>query len=146
VAAWTKGKKTPDGPFPKKPSRETAADIIHAIATNTPFSDVVNTVNVGQVANLPMGAVVETMGYVDATGFRALTAGPLPEPIRAAVAPHAQSQLNAVSAGLSGNLEDALQALIADPICAHLPPSDVRKMGMELLEANREYLGQFFGG
>lgn len=127
----------------RTPSRETAADMIKAITFNHGFTDVVNTVNTGQVPNLPMGAVVETMGYVSAAGFEALNHGPLPEQIRSVVAPHCDVQLRTVQAGLSGDLEAALLALMADPVCAKLPASDVRKMGMELLTANRDYLPQF---
>lgn len=50
-------------------SRETAIDIMSAFIANKPFIDVVNLPNVGQISNLPMGAVVETMGTVDAMGF-----------------------------------------------------------------------------
>ena len=127
-----------------KASRETAADIMKAITFDEMFVDVVNTVNVGQISNLPHGAVVETLGMVDGMGFTPLTVGPLPEPIHALCAPHAQMQLRTVEAGLSGNLDAALTALAADPACAHLTVSDARKMGIELLEANRTWLPQFF--
>ena len=46
-------------------------------------------------------------------------------------------------AALTGDKELALQALMADPICAHLTPSRVRKMGLELMAATRKYLPQF---
>ncbi len=39
-------------------SRETAVDIMRALVTNTPFIDVVNLPNIGQIDNLPRGAVV----------------------------------------------------------------------------------------
>jgi 6-phospho-beta-glucosidase len=126
------------------PSRETAADIMAAIAFDHGFTDVVNMVNFGQIANLPLGAVVETMGYVDAGGARPLTVGPVPEQIRALCAPHAEVQLRTVNAGLSGNLDEALMGLLADPVCACLPASDVKRMGIELLESNRDLLPQFF--
>jgi len=128
-----------------KASRETAADIIKSIILDEMFVDVVNTVNVGQISNLAPGAVVETLGLVDGMGFTPLTLGPLPEPVRALCAPHAEVQLRTVEAGLGGDLEAALTALAADPACAHLTISDVKKMGIELLEANREWLPQFFG-
>lgn len=127
----------------KTPSRETAADIMAAITFDRGFADVVNMVNTGQIPNLPLGAVVETMGYVDAGGARPLTVGPLPEQLRALCAPHAEVQLRTVEAGLSGDLEEALMALVADPVCATLTASDVKKMGRELLEANRQHLPQF---
>jgi alpha-galactosidase/6-phospho-beta-glucosidase family protein len=123
-----------------EPSRETAADIIKAITFNEPFADVVNTVNAGQAPNLPLGAVVETMGLIDSSGFRPLAAGPLPESIRAIEAPHANVQIRTVEAAISKNKDDALMALAADPACAHLTISDIKKMGLELMEANKKYM------
>jgi galacturan 1,4-alpha-galacturonidase len=128
----------------RKASRETAADIMKAIIFDEMFVDVVNTPNMGQISNMPYGAVVETLGLVDGMGFTPLTVGPLPEPVRALCAPHAQVQLRVVEAGLSGDLEAALLALAADPACAHMTVSDIKKMGTELLEANRAWLPQFF--
>jgi len=43
-----------------------------------------------------------------------------------------------VKAGLNGNMDDALLALAADPVCAHLTVSDIKKMGRELLQANKQ--------
>jgi alpha-galactosidase/6-phospho-beta-glucosidase family protein len=141
VARWTRGEAT----LSRTPSRETAADIMAAIAFDRGFTDVMNLVNIGQIPNLPLGAVVETMGYADGAGARPLTVGPLPEELRRLCAPHAEVQLRTVEAGLSGDLEAALAALRADPLCAHLTGSDVRKLGLELLEANRRHLPQFYG-
>lgn len=146
IKTWTEGRKFEGKALSKKPSRETAADIIKAIAFNEGFSDVVNTVNVGQIDNLPHGSVVETPGYIDGSGIVPLTVGPLPEPIRAVCAPHAAVQIEIVESTLSGDIDRALQALMADPCCAHLTPSEVRKMGLELIEAHCKYLPQFFGG
>ena len=53
-----------------------------------------------------------------------------------------------VAARIAGGVFTAIQltaALAADPACAHLTISDVKKMGIELLEANRAWLPQFFG-
>ena len=129
----------------KNPSRETAADIIAAVVFDRGFTDVVNTVNVGQIANLPQGATVETMGYVDAAGVKSFTLGPLPEPLRALCAPHAEAQVKTVEAGLSGDVDLALMALVADPACSHMTVADIKKMGMELLRANKHHLPQFLG-
>ena len=145
IAGWTEGKAVDAwGEFTKIPSRETAADIIKAITFNTGFVDVINVPNIGQIPNLPMGAVVETLGYVESRGFTPLTVGPLPEPIRALCAPHAEVNIRTVDAALSGDKKEALLALAADPICAHLPINEVKKMGMELMEAHREFLPDSF--
>ena len=129
------------GPYPR--SRETAVDIMVAIAHDRPFVDVVNLPNDGQIDNLPRDAVVETLGLVDALGFRAVTTGPLPEVLVQLVAPHTRCQLLTLEAALTGDRELALKALMTDPICGHQSPSDVRKMGLELMSATKEWLPQF---
>jgi alpha-galactosidase len=144
AAQWIQDVTDGKAEFGTTPSRETAADIIAAITFDKGFTDVVNMSNLGQIPNLPAGCVVETMGYVDRNGTSPLTAGPLPEPLRDICGPHAEVQLRTVAAALAGDLEEALMALVADPVCALLPASDVKKMGRELLEANKEYLPQFF--
>lgn len=144
IKLWTAGETTDWGHLDPVPSRETAADIIKAIVCDQPFSDVVNLINVGQISNLPMGAVVETMGMVDSTGFSPLSLGALPDSILSVVLPHANVQIRTTDAGLRGDLEAALMALVADPICSHLTISDAKKMGMELLEANRSYVPELF--
>jgi alpha-galactosidase len=128
---------------PPERTRETAVDIITAFVSGQPFMDIANLPNVGQVDNLPRRAVVETLGQCDGLGFRALTAGSLPEPIRALVEPHCHVQLQTLQAALTGNRKLAIESLRMDPVCAHLAPSQVRAMGDELLAAGREWLPQF---
>jgi alpha-galactosidase/6-phospho-beta-glucosidase family protein len=124
-------------------SRETAMDIIKAFVTNTPFVDVVNLPNIGQIDNLPRGAVVETLGLVDSSGFAPIGIGSMPEPLRTLLETHCQIQKMTLEAALTGNKELALKALMLDPLCAKLAPSDIRKMGLELMEATSGYLPQF---
>ncbi|MBI2842246.1 MAG: twin-arginine translocation signal domain-containing protein [Armatimonadetes bacterium] len=140
IEKWTREQ----GGLDKNPSRETAADMMCAIVFNEPYTDVVNLVNQGQISNLPDGAVVETLGQVSSRGFTPLTVGPLPERVRATVLPHCDVQLRTVEAGIAGDLDAALLALAVDPVCAHLPVSDVKKMGMELLQANKKFVKDFF--
>lgn len=127
-------------------SRETAVDIMKAVSTNTPFIDVVNLPNVGQIDNLPRGAVVETLGLVDSAGFAPIAIGPLPELLRGFTEVHCHVQKMTLEAALSGNRKLALEALMLDPLCAKLAPSQTRKMGLDLMEATREYLPQFKQG
>jgi alpha-galactosidase/6-phospho-beta-glucosidase family protein len=125
-------------------TRETAADIIEAVAIGKEFIDIINVPNQGQIPNLPLGAVVETLGVVNPLGFTPVSSGPLPEPIRSLVLPHAENSLTIYKAATDGNYELALQALYNEPSCKHLDYKDIRRMAQELLEANREYLPQFF--
>ena len=132
--------------IPAQPSREIAAAIIAAVALGREFVDVVNLPNQGQIANLPEGTVVETLGLVNSLGFTPITAGPLPENILPLVMPHAVNQKTIVEAGLQGDWDKAFTALANDPACAHLNWPQIEKMGSALLRANKKYLPQFFKG
>jgi len=128
-------------PFPR--SRETAVDIMKSLITGTPFIDVGNLPNNGQIANLPHEAVVETMCQVNIDGFQPLPMGKLPEQVIPLVKIHCDIQLMTLDAGLTGDRELALKALSMDPLCSKLKEQDCRAMGNELLEATKEYLPQF---
>jgi alpha-galactosidase len=124
-------------------SRETAVDIMRALVTNTPFIDVVNLPNIGQIDNLPRGAVVETLGLVDSSGFAPIGIGSMPETLRELTEVHCRIQKMTLEAALTGNKKMALEALTLDPLCAKLAPSDIKKMGLELMTATKKYLPQF---
>ena len=124
-------------------SREAAASIINAFLTGEDFIDVVNLPNEGQVNNLPMGSIVETLGVVRDSGFVPMVMGTMPAPLLNLVMPHISNQDMIVEAGLTGDLELAMKALLNDPMCAHLNPPRIREMGMKLLQAHRAFLPQF---
>jgi alpha-galactosidase/6-phospho-beta-glucosidase family protein len=50
-----------------------------------------------------------------------------------------------VEAGLAGDPDLAIKALINDPLCSHLSPKQVREMGMKLLKVQEKYMPQFSG-
>jgi alpha-galactosidase/6-phospho-beta-glucosidase family protein len=127
-------------------TRETAADIIEAVALGKPFIDVINVPNQGQIPNLPLGGIVETLGLIDPSGFTPITAGPLPEPIRRLVQPHLENSEIIYQAATAGDFELGLQALYNDPVCSQLDYKEIRKMARELLQANPELVPQFSAG
>lgn len=131
------------GPVRERPTREAMVNMIQAVAMGREMVDVVNLPNTGQIANLPFGTVVETLGVVNGLGFTPMVAGGLPTQIQQAVLPHAINQGLVTQAGLSGDYDKAMQALQCDPLCAHLSPDVVRAMGDELLSAHRGLLPQF---
>jgi len=124
-------------------SRETAADIIAAHSSGRSFIDVGNLSNIGQVANLPMGAVVETAMRVDRNGFTPLSFGPLPEQIYGLIAPWTTVFNLGVEACFCRDKEMALRALRLDPVCSHLNTVQVREMGERLMKAHAAYLPSF---
>ena len=128
---------------PPARTRETAVDIMLAVSRRKPFLDVVNLPNAGQIENLPRGAVVETLGLIDSLGFRPVGVGPMPLPLQRLLEPHCHVQRLTLEAALAGDRELALQALMMDPLCSHLPPDRVREMGSQLMAATKRYLPQF---
>lgn len=142
LAEWIAGKR----PLPEdKPSRETAADIAAIRVRGGQLIDVVNVPNVGQIPNLPTGAVVESLGVVNALGFTPLAVGELPEPIVRLVRPHVENQEAILQAVVEEDAEKAMHALMNDPLCSHLPYARIREMAAELLAANRRLLPPPFG-
>lgn len=124
-------------------SRETAADIIEAIALGKEFIDIINVPNIGQIPSLPLGGIVESLGVINSLGFTPISVGPLPEPINKLVLPHLENSEIIYQAATEGDFELALQALCNDPTCAHLDYKEIRSMAIELIAANQAYLPQF---
>lgn len=103
----------------------------------------VNTVNRGQIPNLPLGAVVETNAYFTANDMRPVMAGELPMEIYGLIARHVSNQEMLVEAGLERNLEKAFSVFINDPnVC--LTIDDARKMFNEMVENTKTYLTEYF--
>jgi len=121
-------------------SRETAADIIAAHHTGRPFIDVGNLPNIGQVAGLPSGTVVETAVCVDGNGFSPIAFGPLPPAIQGLVEPCARVFNLTVDACFACDGKLALQALRLDPVCSHLNNREVEEMGRRLIRAHRRFI------
>ncbi len=121
-------------------SRETAANIIQAHALGRVFIDVGNVPNVGQIANLPLGTVVETAVRVDANGFSPIAFGALPEKVVGYVEPYARVFNLSVEACFRGDRELALHALRLDPVTSLLNSARTREMGLRLLAAHRRFL------
>ena len=136
----------PLAPFMQKVSGEAANKILCAARNGEPYVGIMNLPNVGQVSNLPHGAIVETFGQIDQTGAGAMTFGALPAGVQTVLAHHVNQQEMTVQAALTGDRTVALQVLLNDPLSGRLSIDQARHMLQAMLEANRRYLPQFFGG
>lgn len=121
-------------------SRETAVDIMKAVITKKPFIDVTNLPNIGQIDNLPRGAIVETLGKVDSLGFTPLAAGNMPEVLKGLTMPHIICQDMLVDAAIRRDRKQALEALHIDPSCSHLFYKEIKEMGEALFKANESWV------
>lgn len=141
LSEWLSGG---DDSVPRKASDESLAPILAALLGGEPTVQPVTVCNTGQIADLPLGSAVETLGTFSLDRLAPHTSGPLPEAIRALVHKHCLVQDLTVEAALKGDREKALQAMVADPLNSLLDYRDISRMLDELLEANRDYLPQFF--
>jgi len=125
--------------FELSPSAEESVDIISALSGGRPLKTNVNTTNIGQVANLPEGAVVETNALVTTDSVTPLTAGPLPRQVQSMVMTHVNNQETLVEAGFEGDIDLAFQAFLNDPLVT-IQPDAARDLFADLVAAYREYL------
>jgi alpha-galactosidase len=98
--------------------------------------------NVGQIANLPLGAAVETPAFVDGAGSHPILVGALPEGIAELLRREITVAQLCVDSVLEGNRQKALQCLLLDPVIRDL---DVAQQVLDdYLETYKEYLPQFW--
>ena len=126
--------------FDAGPSGETAAAIIEAVHTGREMVDDFNLLNRGQIANLPLGVVVETLGFVGPLGFSPGAHGPMPAPLAALTIPHCINQQLTMKTVTTGDKRYAFQALSLDPLCSHLSSRDKKRLAGDLWRANRPWL------
>lgn len=128
-------------PLEIKPSGETAAQIISNLAGYGQGIYLMNLPNEGQIANLPKEVIVETLGAVDGNGPHPFSVGDLPLAITGILHKHIMNQELIVEAGLKGDKNLALQALVNDPLISDWEKAN--KLLEELLQSTADYLPQF---
>ena len=99
----------------------------------------VNTENTGQIANLPLGAVVETNAHFSRDQVRPLAAGALPPGLQPLIHRHVCNQELIVEAALTRNKDMAFQAVYNDP-ASGLPLDEAWEMFNAMLRAGQEFL------
>jgi alpha-galactosidase len=99
----------------------------------------VNLPNQGQIANLPLQAVVETNARFSRDEVRPLAAGSLPPGLQPLIAQHVANQELIVEAALTRDKDLAFQAVYHDPTNA-LSIDRTWEMFNRLLQASRAYL------
>jgi galacturan 1,4-alpha-galacturonidase len=126
-------------PLEVKGSGEEGVQQIKAIAGLGELISNVNLPNRGQIANLPLGAVVETNAHFGRDEVRPLAAGSLPPGLAPIIARHAANQELIIDAALNHEPELAFQAMYLDP-ANRLDVDDTWKMFHRLAAINRDFL------
>jgi 6-phospho-beta-glucosidase len=121
---------------------EAALRLIMSLMLDRRDVQIVVTRNEGSLPDLSPEASVEVPCVVGAHGVTPLSMGPLPESIRALCQQAKAWESWTVEAGVTGRRSAALVAMLTNPL---VPSFEVAKALLdEMLEANREYLPQFF--
>lgn len=102
----------------------------------------VNIPNVGQIPNLPYGAVVETNAVFRANSLDPVQAGPIPTELYSLIARICGEQ-ELVSAGIAErNLTKIFMAFANDPLVT-CSLGDAKKLFKEMCENTKEYLTMY---
>ncbi len=126
-------------PFSLERSGEEGTRMIQALLGLGDLVTNVNTENIGQITNLPLGAVVETNARFSRDSLRPLSAGALPEGIASLINRHVANQELIIEAALTKNMDLAFQAFYNDP--TNLLPLDASwELFTRMLKVNLKYL------
>lgn len=111
---------------------------------NRPRHHVCNVLNKSTIPNLPENCVIEIPAFFHDNELQSVKVGPLPKPIDEWVNVHAKNQQLVVKAALSGNPEDLLKALLADPMCQFIEDDEkIEAMMYNMLYYEKKWLLQF---
>ncbi len=103
----------------------------------------VNLPNRGQIANLPLGSIVETNAVFSADGVHPVQAGKLPESIYKKVFTVSRENDRTVEVAFDGNLDFALEVFSEGHLLKHLSEEQKQKLFAEMYEGTKKYLGMY---
>jgi len=101
-----------------------------------------NLPNVGQISNLPLGAIVETPVMVNGAGIHPIHMGALPEPVAELCRRELMTAQLGIDAAVEGSYEKALQCLLLDPVICDLDAAQL--ILDDYLKTYKEHLPQFW--
>ena len=129
-------------PFSLEHSGEEGINMLRALLGMQDLVTNVNLENIGQIANAPLHAVVETNAIFSHDAIRPLAAGSLPESLAPLINRHIANQEMIVGAALSANSDLTFQAIYNDPTNS-LPLDESWQFFNQLMQANCETLPAF---
>ncbi len=100
-----------------------------------------NLPNMGQISNLPFGAIVETPVHVTGAGIHPVHVGMLPEPAAELCRRELTVAQLGIDAIVEGSREKALQCLLLDPIISDMHVA--QKVLDDYILSYKKYLPQF---
>ncbi len=120
-------------------SGEESVEQMLALLGIQPLDTNVNLPNVGQIPDLPRGAVVETNAQFRKDSLSPVVPAPLPAGVLSLVRRVVDVQQMTLQAAIAVDVDLAFQAVLNDPLC-RIPVDQAWAMFNELLEANKAML------
>lgn len=133
VIDMTRGLRPPESITTR--SHEMLALAVEGLLAGIPHRIIAALPNIGQVYNLPRGAVVETWAMASRSGIQPVAGGDVPTAYHGFLQQVVAEQELAVEAALEGDWNKAVRALWASPLCG--PKADAEEMLQEMMYANR---------
>lgn len=121
---------------------EAAVNLIMSLMLDRRDVQIVNARNGSSIPDFPEDVSVEVPCVVGAHGVTPLVMGHFPESIRSLAIRAKAWESAVVKAAVSGSRRDAVLAMLQNPLVPDYPTAV--KLVDEMLEANRQYLPQFF--
>ena len=129
--------------FVIKETGEEGVEQIRAILGLRELTTNVNMPNVGQIPNLPLGAVVETNASFSCGTVTPVMAGEIPMPIYPLISKICGNQEIVAKAAANRDLDLAFSAFANDQL-VRLPLDKARELFDEMVENTKAYLGEYF--
>ena len=128
--------------FTFAPTGEEGVRQIRAILGLDEFVTNVNLPNLGQIPNLPRGAIVETNAHFRAGTVRPVFAGEIPMSIYPLISHVVGEQQTILDAAISRDLKLALRAFQSDPLVT-IGLDDAKALFKTMCENTKEYLAEY---
>ena len=128
---------------PKK-SNEEGVRQIKALLGMGDFVTNINYKNVGQMKNVPSGAVVETNCVLSGNSVSPIVATELPPAVHSLVIRHIFNQEALIKAVFARDKNKALSVLCNDPLCAELEYEQCRDMFDAMIKNTDRYLKEYW--
>jgi alpha-galactosidase len=125
------------------PSGEMVVPVIQCLLLDRAGRFPLNVPNSGQVVDLPLGAMVESMCVVDGRGVHGRDAVSLPPAMAECLRRVVASQELTVEAAVTGDRDTAFAAMLLDPLAGRLDYDEIAIMTDEMLAATAAWLPQF---
>lgn len=103
-----------------------------------------NTLNVGQMADMPLNSVVETNCVFSRDSVKPIVARPLPKDVNALVLRNALNIENTYYGIKNRDFRQIFEAFVNQPLCSGLTVSDAKELFTRMVNATEGYLKGYF--